>query len=123
VGIGGAVRCRDERARTAAAVALAAAAGYLAGGYLGLPAPLKSDEYAHDDVERSVAKAFDAFAAGCDLSLPTEGECTVTRSDGSSEIYSVTVNRDGCWFAQRTDSSGGVGALPAGKPIRRGCAD
>jgi hypothetical protein len=105
-----------------AALVLVAISGYLAGGYLGLPSALQNDEVTRVEVEQSVTDAFGAFAADCDLSLPTEGQCTVTHSDGTAEIYGVTVNHQGCWFAQRTQSAGAAGLLPTGPPVRRGCA-
>jgi hypothetical protein len=111
------------RARTAAAVVLAAAVGDFVGAYVGLPALLKDDEITRRDIEQSVAEAFGSFVADCDFGTPAEGNCLVTRSDGRTEIYGVTVNHEGCWFAQRTQSGGPVSALPTGPPVRRGCAD
>jgi len=69
-----------------------------------------------------VAEAFDAFVARCDGG-EYGGTCVLAYGDGRSEVLAVTVDQEGCWFAQLTEGSALVGPTPIGRPVRRGCAD
>ena len=106
--------------RVVAALVIAAA-GYLLGGLVGLPRFL-DDERTTADLTDSVAESFGAFAASCNNGA-SGGTWFVTYGDGRTEVVAVTVNQEGCWFAQRTEGGGPpVGSVPTGRPIRRGCA-
>ena len=109
--------------RTVTAAVLAAAAGYLAGGYLGLPGYLQETEATETTVADAVNERFKGFATSCEKEDAVTYDCGVNKRgevDGST-LVSVTVNRDGCWEAQRYARVGIPGIPRSTAPVERGC--